>query len=309
MPDSNKGVLYGASAYFLWGFLPLYWPLITPPATPTEALFHRMIWSLVVVVGVLLVRRDWRWLDGLLRSPRQLLLLTAATLLITLNWGCFIIAVTSGHTLQSSLAYFMNPLVSVALGMLVLRERLSRAQWVAVALGVVAVAVLALDYDTPPWLAIAMALAFAGYGLLKKSVRLDGVQSLAAETAIMFLPGTAVVVYLESTGSGTFLSVSPTHSLLLVGTGVLTAVPLMLFGAAAQRLPLSMVGLLQFIAPVMHFLIAWLVFGEELSAVRWFGFVVVWAALAVFVVDMLGRTRRASRPPRAAAPEPTAEPG
>ncbi|UPT21900.1 EamA family transporter RarD [Thermobifida alba] len=309
MSDLNRGVLYGASAYFLWGFLPLYWPLFSPPASAFEVLLHRMIWSLAVTLAVLLVQRNWRWVREVLRSPRRLLLLAASAVLISANWGFFIVAVTTGHTLQSALAYFVNPLVSVALGTLVFRERLRAPQWAAVALGGLAVAVLTVDYGSLPWLALAMAFSFAAYGVLKKFVRLDGVESLTAETAIMILPALGGVLVTEAAGSGTFLSVSPVHSLLLVGSGVATAVPLMLFGAAAHRIPLTLVGLLQFTVPVMHFLIAWLVFEEELSTGRWIGFAVVWAALTVFVVDMLRQARRTPRPASAPVSGSTAETG
>src|SRR5690606_10070231 len=186
--DLNRGVLYGASAYFLWGFLPLYWPLFSPPASAFEVLLHRMIWSLAVTLAVLLVQRNWRWVREVLRSPRRLLLLAASAVLISANWGFFIVAVTTGHTLQSALAYFVNPLVSVALGTLVFKERLRAPQWAAVVLGGLAVAVLTVDYGSLPWLALAMAFSFAAYGVLKKFVRLDGVESLTAETAIMVLP-------------------------------------------------------------------------------------------------------------------------
>ncbi len=304
--ELNKGMLYGTSAYFLWGFLPLYWPLISPPSSPFEVLLHRMIWSLAVTLVALLVQRNWGWIREVLRSPKRLLLLVLSAGVISANWGVFIVAVTTGHTLQSALAYFINPLVSVALGTLIFRERLRSAQWAAVALGTVAVVVLTVDYGSPPGLALALAFSFAAYGVLKKFVRLDGVESLTAETAVTFLPALGVVLFLESSGAGTFASVSPVHSLLLVGSGVVTAVPLMLFGAAAHRIPLTMLGLLQFIAPVMHFLIAWLIFREELSTGRWIGVALVWAALTVFVVDMLRQARRSAR--AAAQPESGTEP-
>ncbi|TDQ45636.1 chloramphenicol-sensitive protein RarD [Actinorugispora endophytica] len=294
----NKGVAYGAGAYLLWGFMPLYWPLVAPSGS-VEILAHRMIWSLAVVLGLLLAMRHWRWVLAVLRSPRQILLLTCAALLITLNWGTFIYAVNTGHTLQAALGYFINPLVSVALGVIVFSERLRAAQWAAVALGAVSVAVLSLSYGSLPWMALTMAFTFAFYGLTKKFVRLDGVESLTVETGILFLPALGFVVFLEATGAGTFLSGSSAHAALLIGAGLVTAVPLVLFGAAAHRIPLSLVGLLQFIAPVLQFLVAWLVFREEMSSFRWIGFAVVWTALVVFAVDMIRHSRR-GRP--AAAP-------
>ncbi|GLU49243.1 EamA family transporter RarD [Nocardiopsis ansamitocini] len=290
MSELNKGVAYGVSAYLLWGIVPLYWPLVSPSGS-LEILAQRMIWSLVVVLVVLAARRHWRWVLGVLRSPRQMLLLTLAAVLIALNWGVFIYAVNSGNTLQAALAYFINPLVSVSMGVLVFSERLRVTQWVAVALGGVAVVVLAVDYGSLPWMALTMALSFAFYGLVKKFVRLDGVESLTVETAVLFLPALAFAVFLEVDGTGTFLSISPAHSALLAGAGLVTAVPLMLFGSAAHRIPLSLVGLLQFIAPVLQFLVAWLIFNETMSPGRWIGFSIVWAALALFAVDMIRHTR------------------
>lgn len=305
MSDLNKGVIYGAGAYLLWGFLPLYWPLLEPSGS-VEILAHRMIWSLAVVLGVLLLRRHWRWMLPVLRSPRQLLLLTGAALLIAMNWGVFIYAVNSGHTLQASLGYFINPLVSVILGVVVFSERLRTAQWVAVALGAAAVIVVTFSYGVLPWMSLAMAGTFACYGLIKKFVRLDGVESLTIETGVLFLPALGFVVFLEATGAGTLRTGSVAHAALLAGAGLITAVPLMLFGAAAHRVPLSLVGLLQFIAPVLQFLVAWLVFGEEMSAARWIGFTIVWAALVVFAIDMF-RVPHRPRPP--AAPTTGAAPG
>lgn len=298
--SSSNGILYGVTAYFLWGLVPLYWPLVDA-AGPVELLAHRMIWSLGILLVILVLWRRWSWVRAVLASPRQLVLLTAAALAITVNWGLFILAVVSGHTLQASLGYFINPLVSVALGVLVLGERLRPAQWTAVGLGGVAVVVLTVGYGSPPWLSLGMAFSFATYGLLKKFVRLDGPEGLTAETTLLFLPALGYLVFLHSTGAGTFATVSVPHTLLLVGTGVITALPLLAFGAAAYRIPLTMVGLLQFIAPVMQFLIAWLIFAEDLTPSRWAGFAIVWAALLVFATDMLRTAQRNRQTRRAAA--------
>ncbi|GAA3764305.1 chloramphenicol-sensitive protein RarD [Spinactinospora alkalitolerans] len=307
MSELNRGTVYGAGAYLLWGLLPLYWPLVAPPSGSMEILAHRMMWSLLAVLLILLARRHWRWMAGVLRSPRQLLLLAGAAMVISVNWGVFIFTVNAGHTLQAALGYFINPLVSVALGVIVFSERLRRVQWAAVALGALAVVVLAFDYGAPPWMALAMAFSFAAYGLLKKFVKLDGLESLTIETMVMFLPALGFVVALEVMGTGTFGHVSVPHALLLVGSGLVTAVPLLLFGAAAFRIPLSMIGLLQFIAPVLQFLVAWLVFGEEMPVGRWIGFAVVWAALALFAFDMVRNARRGARLRAAAAGEPVTE--
>jgi chloramphenicol-sensitive protein RarD len=292
--EVNRGVLLGGGAYLMWAFSTLYWPLIAA-AAPLEILANRMVWSLLAVLLILLAtRRRWGWLVEVVRSPRRLLPNAAAAALISVNWGLFIVAVNTGQTSQAALGYFINPLVSVMLGVLVFSERLRRAQWVAVALGGAAVVVLTYGYGAPPWLSLGMAFSFAAYGVIKKSSRLDGLQSLTVETLLMFLPALGYVLFLEGSGSGTLLGLSPLHTALLVGSGVVTTVPLLCFGAAARRIPLSMVGLLQFVVPVLQFLFAWLLFDEPLPLSRWIGFAIVWAALVVFATDML-RSARASR--------------
>ncbi|MDA2804605.1 EamA family transporter RarD [Nocardiopsis suaedae] len=297
MSETDRGVLFGASAYLMWGLTTLYWPLLEPSA-PLEILAHRMVWSLLVVGLLLSLRRGWRPILAALRTPRQLLVLGAAAAVISANWGLFIVAVNSGQTSQAALGYFINPLVSVVLGVLVFSERLRPAQWTAIALGAAAVAVLTYAYGGVPWYSLGMALSFATYGLVKRFTTLDGLQSLTVETLLMLLPALAYVAHLESSGAGTFVSLSPAHTALLIGSGLATAVPLMCFGAANRRIPLSMIGLLQFVVPVMQFLFAWLIFDEPLPLSRWIGFGIVWAALVVFATDMLRNARRNPRPGR-----------
>lgn len=270
----------------MWGLSTLYWPLLSSSGA-IEILAHRMVWSLLAVVALLAVGRNWRWIPEVLRTPRQLLILAGAAAVISVNWGSFIYTVNSAHPSQAALGYFINPLVSVTLGVVIFSERLRRPQWVAVALGALAVVVLAYAYGAVPWMSLAMAFSFATYGVLKKFTTLDGVQSLTVETLLMFLPALGYVAFLQSTGQGTFGTTSPTHDLLLVGSGIVTALPLVAFGAAARRIPLTLIGLLQFMVPVMQFLFAWLVFAEELPPSRWVGFAIVWVALAVFAVDLV----------------------
>ncbi|MGW9346238.1 chloramphenicol-sensitive protein RarD [Nocardiopsis flavescens] len=294
MPESNRGVALGAGAFLLWGFAALYWPFLSA-AAPAEILAHRMVWSLLAMAVVLvLARRGWKWLPGVIRSPRRLLPVAAAAVLIAVNWWGFIYAVSTVQTLQASLAYFINPLMSVCLGVLVFSERLRAAQWVAVGLGGLAVVVMTVGYGVTPWLALVMASSFAAYGAVKKYVDLDGVQSLTVETLVMFLPALGYVLYLESSGAGTALSVSPAHTALLVGGGFVTALPLLMFGVATRRVPLSVIGMLQYIAPTLMFLIGWLVQGEEMPLARWAGFALVWLALCVFVFDQLHGARARS---------------
>ncbi|WP_046472026.1 EamA family transporter RarD [Allosalinactinospora lopnorensis] len=304
MPDSQKGLLFGASAYVLWGLSTLYWPLLSSTSA-IEILAHRMIWSLLAMLLILVMLRHWRWILGVLRSPRQLLLIASAATVISMNWGLFIYAVNSGNALQAALGYFINPLVSVVFGVIVFTERLRPLQWTAVALGALAVVVLTFDYGAPPWLAIGLALCFATYGVLKKFVKLGGVESLTSETMLMFLPAAGYVLALHAMGAGTFGQVSVAHTLLLIGAGAVTALPLLFFGVAVVRIPLSMIGLLQFIVPVMQFLIAWLIFGEDLPPSRWIGFAIVWTALLVFATDLVRNARDLAVARRAAVGAPS----
>ncbi|WP_150238320.1 EamA family transporter RarD [Nocardiopsis quinghaiensis] len=297
MPESNRGVALGALAFLLWGVAALYWPLLSA-AEPSEILAHRMVWSLLAMcVFLLLTRTGWSWLPAVVRSPRRLLPVAAAAVLISLNWWGFIFSVSIEQTLQASLAYFINPLMSVCLGVVFFSERLRIIQWAAVGLGVLAVIVMAVGYGVTPWLSLLMASSFAAYGAVKKYVDLDGMQSLTVETLVMFLPALGFVVYLEATGTSSALSVSPAHTALLVGSGFVTAVPLLLFGMATRKVPLSIIGMLQYITPTLIFLAGWLVQGEEMPLARWLGFSLVWLALCVFAFDQVRglRSRRAAR--------------
>ncbi|WP_017603841.1 EamA family transporter RarD [Nocardiopsis alkaliphila] len=311
MPESNRGVILGASAFLLWGFAAMYWPFLSP-AEPAEVLAHRMVWALAAMcVFLLAARRGWAWLPPLLRNPRRLLPVAAAAVLISINWWGFIYSVSIVQTLQASLAYFINPLMTVCLAVVFFSERLRVAQWVAVGLGAMAVVVMTFAYGSTPWLSLLMATSFAAYGAVKKYVSLDGMQSLTVETLVMFLPALGYVIYLEAMGTGTTFSVSPAHTALLVGGGFVTALPLLLFGMAARRIPLSVIGMLQFITPTMMFLIGWLLQGEEMPPARWVGFGFVWSAVCVFAYDQLRSSPRRSvahattgRPPNASSPSP-----
>ncbi len=315
--ESRSGLILGFTAYGLWGLLPLYWHLLESTGA-TEVLAHRMVWSLPTAVAVLAVLRRWSWIPQLLRQPRKLALLLAAATVISVNWGLFIWAVTTDRVLEASLGYFINPLVSIAFGVVLLRERLRAAQWTAVGLGVLAVAVLAVGYGKVPWLSIALALSFATYGLIKKHVRLDGVESFSAETAMQFLPALGFLIYLTVTGDSTFTTQGFGHGLLLACAGLATAIPLILFGGAAVRLPLSTIGLLQYMAPVFMFVLGLLVFHEPMPAERWAGFLLVWAALCLLTWDALHNARRGraavralerAEPPQAPTTEPSPDSG
>jgi chloramphenicol-sensitive protein RarD len=300
VPEHRKGLLAGVGAYFLWGLFPLYWPLLEP-AKPVEILAHRIVWSFVFLAVVLAATVGFRWVRTLGR--RRALLLALAAVLITINWGTFIHGVNSDQVVEVSLGYFINPLVTVALGVTVLRERLSRPQQVAVLIAGAAVVLLALDYGRPPWIALILAFSFGLYGLIKKHVGVDGTQSLAVETAVLVVPALAYLAWLEADGTGTFATEGAGHIALLVFGGVATAVPLMLFGAAAIRIPLSTVGLLQYIAPSIQFLIGVGLNHEAMPLSRLAGFALVWVALATFTADAVRKARL-----RAAHAIPVAEP-
>ena len=284
----RSGFAAGVAAYLLWGLFPLYWPLLEP-AGAIEILAHRILWSVVLLAAVLAITQGFRWVRHLGR--RRALLLGLAAALITLNWGGYIYGVNHGHVVETSLGYFINPLVTVALAVVVIGERLRRPQWAAVAIASVAVVVLTVAYGRPPWIALTLAFSFGFYGLVKKQVGVGGTQSLAVETAFLLGPALACVLYLELSGEGTFAGEDAGHALLLAGGGIVTAVPLMLFGAAAIRIPLVTIGLLQYLAPIMHFGIGAGINGEEMPPSRWAGFALVWLAIAVFTWDSL-RARR-----------------
>ncbi|GAA4225149.1 chloramphenicol-sensitive protein RarD [Streptosporangium album] len=294
MPESRRGVLYGIAAYTMWGLFPLYWPLLKPSAA-LEILAHRIAWSLVAVVAILVVRRHWSWFRELLRTPRKLGLLALAAMVITVNWGVYIYAVNSGHVVESALGYFINPLVSVLFGVFLLRERLRPWQWGAVGLGALAVVVLTVDYGRLPWIALVLAVSFGTYGLVKKIAQVGAAESLTIETLVLLLPALGYLLYLQGQGTGTFGSMGAGHALLLAGGGVITAVPLLCFTSAAIRVPLTTIGLLQYIAPVLQFLVGVFVAHEVMPPSRWAGFAIVWLALAVFTWDSLRAARQARR--------------
>jgi len=288
--NHRTGLVAGVSAYLLWGLFPLYWPLLEP-AAPVEILAHRIVWSLVFVCGLLALTAGFGWLRTLGRRRAGLLALAAT--LVTINWGTYIYGVNSEHVVETSLGYFINPLVTVALAVTVLGERLTRLQGVAVAIAAAAVVVLTVDYGRPPYIALTLACSFGLYGLIKKRAGVDGVQSLAFETGFLAPVALAYLLVLGASGSGTFSSEGAGHAALLAAGGIFTAVPLMLFGVAAIRIPLTSLGLIQYLAPILQFAIGVLIYSEPMPASRLAGFALVWVALAVFTWDAVQGTRRA----------------
>jgi chloramphenicol-sensitive protein RarD len=295
----NRGMLFGLVAYGVWGVFPLFWPLLEP-AGAVEILAHRMVWSLLVVAIVMTVRRGW---SELRRAPlRTWLLVLGAAVLISVNWGVYIYAVNNGAVVEAALGYFINPLLSVLLGVMIFRERLRRLQWASVALGAVAVLVIGIGGGRVPWLALALAVSFGFYGLVKKTVRLTPQASLTAEGLVVLLPALAFLTVIQVNGTSTLTTHGGGHVVLLAASGLLTVVPLIAFARASQLLPLSVMGLLQYLTPVLQFLIGVLVEHEQMQPTRWVGFVLIWVALMIFAVDAVRRARTARSEAAAVAP-------
>jgi chloramphenicol-sensitive protein RarD len=286
---TREGLGYGIGAYALWGLFPLFWPLLEP-AAPLEVLAHRVLWSLALMCLLLRVTRGWPAVRAV--TPDQVRRLAVASVLLAANWGLYIYGVNSGQVVETSLGYFINPLVSVALGVLVLGERLRPVQQIAIACAVAAVAVLTVDNGRPPWIALGLAFSFGTYGLLKKQANVGAVASLSIETAVTGPVAALYLLGLAAAGSGTFTGHGPDHALLLLSAGVVTAVPLLLFGAAATRIPLVTLGVLQYLAPTLQLLVGVGVRHEPFGAARLLGFGLVWLALAVFTADLVRHHRR-----------------
>lgn len=307
MPDSRasrSGLLLAIGAYGLWGFLPAYFLLLTPSGA-VEIVAWRVVLSLVFCLVLLAVTRAFRPFAAMMRHRRIMVLSLAAGILIAVNWTVYVYASTTGFIVEAALGYFINPIVTVALGVVVLRERLRPWQWVAVGISVVAVLVLAIGYGQPPWIALVLAFSFGVYGLLKNRMgpRVGAVAGLTLETAWLTPIAVVVLVVIASTGALTMGREGLGHVALLGLAGVVTAVPLLLFAAAARRLPLTVMGFIQYLAPLLQFAFGVAVMGEPMPPERWLGFALVWLALVVLTVDALGHRRRtgAVRVPEVAA--------
>jgi len=293
--DARRGTAYGAGAYAIWGTFPLYFHLLAP-AGAWEILAHRILWTLLFCGTVLVVRREFAWCRSVFGNPRLFGAVTLAGLLIAVNWTIYVAAVVAHHVTEASLGYFLNPIVTVAIGVIVLRERLRSLQWLAVAIGLAAGVYLTIDFGRPPWIAFGLAFSFALYGLMKKRLgaSLGAFQSLTSETAVLAPIAIVVLAWLATRGETTFTVDSPAHPLLLASAGLATAAPLLLFAAAARRVPLVTIGLLQFITPVLQLICGVLLLGETMKPSRWIGFGIVWIALLVLTFDSIRsvRTRR-----------------
>lgn len=284
--ESRKGVLAGVLAYAIWGLFPLYFKQVAQ-VSPLEVVAHRSLWSLAFLAIVLLLLRRWGGVLAWLAQPRVAGKAFLAAVLLVGNWTVYVWAVVNGHVLEASLGYFINPLVNVALGYAVLHERPRRMQWLAVALAACGVVWLALHAGRPPWVALTLALSFGFYGLLRKTTPMSAIDGLAVET-ILFAPvAIAALAWWTMQGSSSFVQGSASELAWLVGTGPLTAIPLLLFAVSARRVTLTTLGLLQYIAPSMLFLQGALLFDEPVSPARLVGFALIWAALALYTLDGL----------------------
>ncbi|MDT7536541.1 MAG: chloramphenicol-sensitive protein RarD [Actinomycetota bacterium] len=300
MSDTRRGAAFGATAYLLWGIFPLYFPLLDP-AGAVEVLAHRVVWSLLVVAVLVQVTHRWSAVRAVFADRRKVVRLGVAAAFLAVNWGVYIYGVTTDRVVETSLGYFINPLVTVMLGVIVLRERLRPAQWAALGVATIAVVFLAVQAGRLPWIALVLAFSFGTYGLLKKTSHVGALEGLTVETAVLAPVALLYAVAIQVSGNATLTSHGPGHAALLALTGVITAVPLLFFGAAASRVPLTTLGLLQYLAPTMQFLLGVLFFHEDMSALRLLGFGLVWTALVMFTADLLGQRRRTLR---LAVPEP-----
>lgn len=292
----RQGLAYGVGAYTLWGLLPLYFMLLLP-AGPVEIVANRVLWSLLFCAILLTVTRSWKTFTLVLKRPKTLGVLAIAALLIAVNWLAYTFGVMSGQAVEASLGYYINPLVSVLLGVLVLKERLRALQWTAVGIGFLAVVVLTVAYGKLPWIALTLAFSFGFYGLVKKKVGsgVDSITSLSVETLVLAPFAAVTMVALTLNQAATVTGYGSAHFWLMAASGAVTAVPLVFFGASAARLPLTTIGMLQYLAPTLQLIIATLVLHEHMSPERWIGFGLVWIGLIILTVDALRHTIRVRR--------------
>ena len=298
----STGVLLGVAGYLFWGMFPLYFALLDS-VSPIEIVAHRIIWSLIVVLLVLIVGKQWRAFTSAF-SRRNVIILGSAAIFLSINWLVYVYAVTTNQVVQASLGYFVNPLISVAMGVLILKEKLRKTQWIAVGIAIVAVVVLTIASGSLPWIALTLGLSFATYGLLKKFANLPSLHSLGIETAVLVPIALVILGIAIVNGSESFVLDGPKITFLLIMLGPVTAIPLLAFGGASTRIPLSTLGVLQYITPIAQFFLGVFVFQEIMSTGRWIGFTLVWISLVIFTVDMYRHTRTRNRQLRETLLEP-----
>ena len=289
MSKNKLGLVFGISAYGLWGLFPLYWPLLKP-AEALEIVSHRAVWTLVFCIIILGLTKALKSTITTLKRPRVALKLFAASFLISINWLVYIWATNSGHVVEASLGYYITPLIIIAFGVLLLKERIRPLQWVAVAIASLGVLILTIDYGRLPWIALVLGTSWGSYGLIKKQLGLGALEGLAIETGISFIPYAGYLLYLGNQGTGQF-GHSPSLSILLISAGAITAIPLLLFNGATARLPFSTIGLLQYITPTLQFSIGVWILHEDMPPARWAGFLIIWVALITLGTDLVRSSR------------------
>ena len=285
MTRYQKGLIFGFSSYTIWGLFPLYWPLLEP-ANPVEIVSHRAVWSLIICVILLIIGRQLKETWAMFRSPKIAFRFALAAALISVNWLTYIYAVNHQHIVEASLGYYMQPILLVGMGILFFKEEMRKIQWVAFFFAVVGVVILTADYGSLPWISFALAFSWSSYSLVKKKLNLGALQGLAVETFISLPFYGGYLIWLSSKGQGQF-GHGTKLSILLIGAGVVTAVPLLLFNGATTRIPLTMVGLFQYLTPTLQFCIAVWIRHEPMPTARWFGFVIIWIALITLAYDLL----------------------
>jgi chloramphenicol-sensitive protein RarD len=282
----KKGVWLALGAYAIWGLFPIYWKwLHQVPAV--QLLGHRIVWSFAFLMVAIGLGRQWRAFGAAAFKPQILLIYLVAAILISINWLTYLFAVNSGFVVEASLGYFINPLISVLLALVVLRERLRPLQWVTIGLAAIGVVYVSLAYGSVPWFAVTLAISFGLYGLVKKTAPLGSLHGMALETGLLFLPAISYLLFAEATHQGAFLHTDLTGTLLMIGGGLITTVPLLLFGSAVQQIPLALVGVLQYVNPTLQFLLGTLVYHEPFSVAQFVGFSIVWIALILYGVEGL----------------------
>lgn len=291
----NRGILYAFAAYFIWGLFPVYWKLLRHvPAT--QLIGHRIVWSFLLLAAMLLIGRKWTGFRASIADRAAVRIYAAAAALVGVNWYIYVWGVTAGYIVECSLGYFINPLFSVLLGVVLLRERLRPIQWASIGTAAAGVAYLTLVYGRLPWIALSLALTFGLYGLVKKKAPLGSLNGLTLETGILFVPGLAFLVYADRIGQGAFLHTGMLSDLLMAGAGFVTTIPLLFFSSAARGIRLTTIGILQYITPTLQFLLGVLVYGEAFDSKQGIGFGVVWLGLILFCMEGF-LSRYNSRPP------------
>jgi len=297
----NKGILAGIGAYTLWGLFPIYWRLLEQdPAI--EILAHRMVWSLVFVAGILTLQKEWRWLGEVLRNRRTVVIYTLAAILLSLNWYTYIWAINAGYVVEASLGYFINPLVNFLLGVIFLGEKLRGGQVAAVILAGLGVVYLTVNNGSLPWISLVLAFSFGMYGLIKKTAALESMHGFSLETLVLFLPALVYLFYRNATGVGAFIHQGVLVTVLLILAGPVTSLPLLLFGYAARKIPLSMLGFIQYITPTMQFILGVFVYFEPFPKARLVGFCIIWLALLVYSLEGVWFNRKLKASPSLVEP-------